>query len=324
MPATQMNLKAVLRSLSAGCVVAATSIAAAQSGPPSTVPTKPPRDVMKPSWPLPGTGKSAADLVKVRAGADVHEVSPGETFLLGFIFEIEPHWHIYWKDPGVSGGPTRINVKAPKGFEVGRTLFPRPRAFREDGGDTYGYENRTVIFVEVTAPIELHGNQAAFSADISYMVCKDICLLGQSHTMVTLATGLAPAKSPAPTIDPLILAFKRRLPDPLGQKAGADVQFDGRTLNIQLPSQRFDQAMFFPVEMPGVTYDDASVETTDGVVRVRVLVDVNPQNAQGRDMIIAGLVALGDDDDDPCYEFEIPAAPGEPARDRTRLVDPSP
>src|SRR5262245_4025194 len=69
--------------------------------------------------------KSGDQLVKVRVVADAASVSPGQTFNLAFIFDIEPGWHIYWQNPGASGGPTEVKVSGPQGFTIGKPRFPR-------------------------------------------------------------------------------------------------------------------------------------------------------------------------------------------------------
>ena len=40
---------------------------------------------------------------------------------------------------------------------------------------------------------------------------------------------------------------------------------------------------------------------------MRVGVDLDPNNALGKPMVIGGLVALGRRPEDPCYDFELSA-----------------
>ena len=44
----------------------------------------------------------------VRAVPFVDAVVPGEAFDVGVLFEMEPGWHVYWRDPGDAGDPPRI------------------------------------------------------------------------------------------------------------------------------------------------------------------------------------------------------------------------
>src|SRR5882724_10439096 len=73
-------------------------------------------------------GKGAEQLVHVKMLPLTQRVSAGETFDLAFVFEIEPQWHIYWKNSGSSGSPTEIQVTGPQGFTIGKARYPRPVA----------------------------------------------------------------------------------------------------------------------------------------------------------------------------------------------------
>ncbi|MCI0365390.1 MAG: hypothetical protein L0Y44_15830 [Phycisphaerales bacterium] len=275
------------------------------------LPTPPPR---RPTGPVPevkppGGRKVAEQLVQIRSTADVDRVHQGQKFHLAFIFDIEPDWHIYWKNSGASGGPTTIQVTAPPGYGVGKTLYPRPIAMKGEEGVTYGYEKQTVIFVEVTAPIEPLGGVAAFSAKINYMVCKDICMIGRPPLQminVETASGRAPEGDGDSTVDPIISVFKSRLPKPLNDAAGAKTEFDGSTLTVRLPSQGKTTGEFFPLEVPGVTYGEAAVSVEGSVLQFKVPVTVNPNDAMGKKMVVAGDAGLGTSQSDPCYQFEIP------------------
>ncbi|MGB0344628.1 MAG: protein-disulfide reductase DsbD domain-containing protein, partial [Coraliomargarita sp.] len=65
--------------------------------------------------------------------ADVSEIVPGETFHLGLRYELEPHWHVYWKNPGASGLPPEVEWTLPEGFEAGTMAFPAPERFELGG-----------------------------------------------------------------------------------------------------------------------------------------------------------------------------------------------
>lgn len=253
--------------------------------------------------------QSGDQLVRVTATADVSQVTPGQKFHLAFVFDIEPGWHIYWKNPGdAGGGPTEINVSVPPNFQVGKTLWPRPMAFKSDEGVSYGYEDKTVLFVEVTPPPEVLTDEVAFSARLNWMVCKEVCLLGRSSQMLSLPVSSAPAHgplSPSSPIDPAVAQFKSRLPRPLSDLSGAEAKFDGHTLLVRLPSQGFGAAEFFPIEMPGIQFEQPSIKTENDWITITVAVRVEPQNAMGRRLSVGGTIGLGSRPTDPCYEIDI-------------------
>jgi len=251
---------------------------------------------------------SADQLVRVTATADVAQIVPGQKFHLAFVFDIEPQWHIYWKNPGsAGGGPTDIKVTGPADFSIGKTLFTRPLAIEGEEGTSYGYEDKAVVYVEVTAPVEIMVSQATFSAKVNWMVCKDVCLMGRNAQMLTLPVGdpqvrraFPPAKS-----DPAVAQFKSRLPRPIGEVSGAEARFDGQTLTVKLPAQGQSAAEFFPIEAPGVQLDPATIKAEEDWITVTVPVRVNPNNAMGKPMSVAGVIGLGNRQTDPSYEIDI-------------------
>jgi DsbC/DsbD-like thiol-disulfide interchange protein len=268
--------------------------------------------------PLPGPGQppgsgQAERLVRVRSVADVETIRPGQKFHLAFIFDLEPQWHIYWANSGASGGPTTIEVSGPPSFAIGRVLYPRPLTLKGEEGVTYGYEKQTVIFVEVTAPPDLPRNSAAFNAKLNWMVCKDVCLLGRTTQMVTVWTAPMSAPTSDPGLgakDPLVAEFKKRLPRPLKDLRGAETRFDGTMLTIKVPHGGRSAAELFPMEAPGVSFGEPTVQVDGPMLELRVPVTVNPNDAMGRSPKIAGVIGLGNSPTEPCYEFEVsPAAP---------------
>ena len=276
------------------------------------LPVSPPRDPLSPPDKNPGVqppggGKSAEQLVRVRAMADVDRIVPGKKFNLAFEFTIEPHWHIYWKNPGASGGATEFKVTAPPGFGVGKTQFPRPNAMRGEEGVSYGYEDKVVIFVEVTAPPEYMSSVAMFKAQVSWMVCKDVCLLGHATQNITLPVGSGEAPSPlGPGVDPVVKEWQKRLPQQLSDIKDSEIHFDGATLTIKIPALGHTKGEFFPMELPGVTYGNATTKVEADILSVSVPVTIKPGDALGKPMMVAGVVGLGTSQTDPSYEFEIP------------------
>jgi DsbC/DsbD-like thiol-disulfide interchange protein len=261
-----------------------------------------------PDWKAPDRGGSKkTGQVKVRSTADVDAIVPGEPFLLAFIFDIEPGWHIYWKNSGASGAPTEIRVSAPAGYSIGRTLFPRPQAFVEPDGTVYGYEKETAIFVEVIAPHEPAATSSAmFRAEIDWLVCKDVCLKGSSSQMLTLSVSTSAGRH-VTTKDATVDRFKARLPRAISDgQNDAVVELTDGILRVELPAQGRASVTFFPNETPGVTFGATEIKVEKDRAMIRVPVEIKHRNAGGNSIVINGLAALGDSLDDPCYEFEIP------------------
>ena len=66
-----------------------------------------------------------AELVSAEASAQ-----PGKPVTLGLKLRMEPEWHTYWKNPGDSGLPTRIQWQLPPGWKAGEIEWPYRRSSR--------------------------------------------------------------------------------------------------------------------------------------------------------------------------------------------------
>ncbi len=255
----------------------------------------------------PGAGgpESAEGPVKVRLLTDAPRVGPGQTFHLAVVFDIEPKWHIYWKNPGEGAMPPVIAVEAPDGFEVGKTLWTRPLEKAGDTGPEYGYEKQTVLFVPITAPQGVGEGAVELSAEIKWAVCKDLCVLGAARRSVTVDTSSRPVE-PGDRLDPLLVRFKKRVPGALEKLSGSSVQLDGTRLTVRGPAGGRSTVSFFPAVSPGVCWGPVEARVAGDRFLVAADVQVNPKNALGEPIVIGGLVALGSSLDDPCYDLSVP------------------
>jgi len=255
--------------------------------------------------------QTADQAVQVRLASDAAAIGPGQTIRLAVIFTIAPHWHIYWLNPGDSGAPTNLTVTAPEGFTVGGTLFPRPKAFEETVGTTYGYERETVLFVPVTAPKELKEGEASFDVDIFYLVCRDRCLIGNARKSLRIATAAAAAGTNTSRADAQTLRrHADRLPRPLAEFAGGSARLEEGLLIVTGPAGGRKAVEFFPLPVLGVTFGEAEIVVEDDRFRLAVPFQVKPQNALGQTMSVRGVLGLGRDVSDPCYDLLLPLESG--------------
>ncbi|MCL4209523.1 MAG: hypothetical protein HRU76_11535 [Phycisphaeraceae bacterium] len=267
---------------------------------------------------------SGDELVKVTAASVVHEARAGEWFLIGFRFEIAPHWHIYWANPGDSGAPTVIEVNAPEGFEVGAILWPRPLNIPGEF-ITYGYEHDATLFVPVKPPKDASPGEVALTASVEWMVCRDECLLGGSTVSATVRVSNQPAP-PKPiagvrevTItgadgaharhairfdrEAALKAFDR-VPRDLASEMGATIELSGRRVVLTGPapggaagSSGSDTPAatgleFFPNPSPGVAMRVIEQSVSDGRFRLVLETIVSPTNTRGVPPQAAGVIGL--------------------------------
>lgn len=121
-------------------------------------------------------GHARVDLVSERKVA-----TPGETVWIGAHFQLDPEWHIYWKNAGDAGLRPEFLWKEdqtslpPETF--GKVRWPAPHEIPVVEGEImdYGYDDEVVLAFPVDIPA---GQQDAlrFSTKVDYLICKDICI----------------------------------------------------------------------------------------------------------------------------------------------------
>ncbi len=95
---------------------------------------------------------------------------------IGVLFDLDPGWHIYWRNSGDTGLPTELDIRVP-GASVGPIEWPAPRAFSEADGAfvTYGYEDRVLLMTDVTLDPDYTGARE-ITVDADVLICKNECI----------------------------------------------------------------------------------------------------------------------------------------------------
>jgi DsbC/DsbD-like thiol-disulfide interchange protein len=252
--------------------------------------------------------RTGNQLVPVRLVADTATIAPGQMFHLAVLFDIEPRWHIYWRNPGDSGSPTFVEVSAPDGFEVGPTLYPRPQRLVSGDEVTYGYEKRAVLFVPITAPKDLPHGDASFTVRADWLVCKGICKLGTATKSISIPTGGQQRIVLAPDVRELLDTHCARLPEPVRDNHTLALSVQPDRIMIAGPAGKLDDIEFFPGSVPGVSFTDVNLSIRDGRFKASLTYIIEPQNMLDPNdpLAVTGLIVLGDEPDDPAYWIDLP------------------
>ncbi|RIJ32968.1 protein-disulfide reductase DsbD family protein [Henriciella mobilis] len=120
-------------------------------------------------------GHARVELVSEREVA-----TPGETVWLGFSFEMDENWHIYWKNAGDAGIPPQMYWDDDTTIatdRIGEIEWPVPHEIEvvEDEIMDYGYDDRIVLAFPVTIP-EDQDDAIRFGGTLDYLICEDICI----------------------------------------------------------------------------------------------------------------------------------------------------
>lgn len=112
---------------------------------------------------------------KARIIVENQSISKMQSQLRGAIeIKLDDGWHTYWRTPGDAGLPPKFDWSDSKNLQNASVGWPVPERFKEAGLHTFGYKN-TVTF-PVSFDLETPGKALNLKADISLMICKDICI----------------------------------------------------------------------------------------------------------------------------------------------------
>jgi len=99
----------------------------------------------------------------------------GAVLLGGIAFQLQPGWHTYWRNPGDSGVPPRIDFGKSENIEAVTILWPAPTKFADGaGGVSLGYQKQVVLPLRIVA--KNADRPVTLRADINYAVCEKICI----------------------------------------------------------------------------------------------------------------------------------------------------
>jgi thiol:disulfide interchange protein DsbD len=164
--------------------------------------------------------------------AEKSAARPGKPVTVGLKLRMEPHWHTYWKNPGDSGLPTKIEWVLPAGWKAGPIQWPYPHPLPVGPLLNYGYEDEVVLLSELTPPADAAPGNAPIKARAEWLVCKDICIpeKGELDLVIPVAANEAPGNA---RVEAAIARSRNTLPvEAPGWKFDSSMQ--GRTLHVRL------------------------------------------------------------------------------------------
>ncbi len=184
------------------------------------------------------TGGVPDDRAKVEASLIVERdgVVPGGTITIALKEAIRKNWHTYWVNPGDSGAPTTVNWHMPPGWTAGALQWPYPKRLPVGPLMNFGYEGEVALLSDVIAPQNAQpGSTAEISADVTWLVCNDVCIPENTHLALRL-----PVIAVTPPVDstaaPLFSLTRAHLPQKSSWAARYDVAAKRFALLLENPA----------------------------------------------------------------------------------------
>ncbi|MGF1503383.1 MAG: protein-disulfide reductase DsbD domain-containing protein [Paracoccaceae bacterium] len=125
----------------------------------------------------------------VSTGGDLLQVAlvPGRLSadgvrVAGLRLRLAPGWKTYWRHPGETGIPPRLEWSGSTNLVKADLLWPRPIVFESFGATTLGYGGEVLLPVRLTPrdPSQTIG----LRLDLTLGVCREICILEEREISV--------------------------------------------------------------------------------------------------------------------------------------------
>jgi DsbC/DsbD-like thiol-disulfide interchange protein len=191
------------------------------------------------------TPQAEAELV-----AERDAIVPGEPITIALRLKAIPGWHTYWRNPGDSGEPTRIEWQLQAGFSAGEIEWPVPVRIPVGPLMNYGYKGETLLLTRLASPPGLAaGKPVTLRAKAYWLVCEVQCLQQEGELSLTLP--VAKTSGPDSRWAKAIGAARMQVPvaAPSGWTFAARGEDGGAALSIAPPAGvELKDAFFLPFE----------------------------------------------------------------------------
>jgi thiol:disulfide interchange protein len=176
-------------------------------------------------------------------------IAPGGTQQVGLVLTMDEHWHVYWVNAGDSGEPPHITWTLPNGISTGPLQFPIPSRLPLGPLMDFGYEDLAAFPVTVSAAATMKPGPVHLDAQVSWLVCAQVCIPGKAHLGLDL--NVQPGAA-GPGQEPIVGALGEAmtlLPKPLPAGMKFAVRGDAQGFELTLvDGKREKDAEFYPFD----------------------------------------------------------------------------
>ncbi|WP_169711664.1 protein-disulfide reductase DsbD family protein [Henriciella litoralis] len=236
-------------------------------------------------------------------------VTPGETVWFGLSFEMDPEWHIYWKNAGDAGIPPAMfwddNTSVDEAA-FGEISWPLPELIPVVEGEImdYGYSDTIVLPFPVEIPSDAT-EALRFGGTVDYLICKDICI----PESVEVETFVNVGETQVPDIDGGERIAAALADVPPAFEGDAALSRSGDTWLLSIAGDQIagsvGPARFFPETHDIVHAVDQPAEFGEAGLQLQLTPDSDERPDQ-----LAGIIRIDTGEGEP-VAFNLAAQPGE-------------
>jgi DsbC/DsbD-like thiol-disulfide interchange protein len=111
--------------------------------------------------------------------------SDAKVLRAGVEIKLDPGWHTYWRDPGDSGVPPKLDFSGSDNVKSVAVLWPAPERFPDGaGGSSIGYLDHVILPLRVT--LQNAAKQSALKLKLGYDICGNMCVPVESELNLSL------------------------------------------------------------------------------------------------------------------------------------------
>ncbi|MEI8135334.1 MAG: protein-disulfide reductase DsbD domain-containing protein [bacterium] len=231
-------------------------------------------------------------------------INPGKGFTLGIHVQLEPGWHVYWKNPGDAGLAISAELVDQNGYTAGELKFPTPHKFVTSGEVLYGYDSDVVFLLPIRSPKD-QNISPHFGVKINWLACKEVCLPGSAILVLNADSVSANDKKENQRI---LDRWTARLPQP-GEgfnlnKAGVVINQKGENISVFIKFLEMTPGTvtdFFPDIIDGYVTDYSKVHVDENGISLTL----TPESNTSKLTVIGGVAVIGTTG----YEVRFPVNP---------------
>ena len=164
------------------------------------------------------------------------DIRPGEKALIAMRFRCDPHFHIYWKNPGDAGQSPTVEWQEKSGATVGAFVWPGPKMLDQSGVYNFVYENETLLLMEVSVPAGAKG-VLTFKGKAEWLECDDTgCWPHDKQVELTVKVGAGN----------VAYKYDTKLYPALRPRLTTSASSDGKSLTVVIPAGEKLSQTWFP------------------------------------------------------------------------------
>lgn len=242
----------------------------------------------------------SSEPITMRMVAEETSIQAAKPFWVALHLNIQPGWHTYWKNPGMTGMACNIQWKLSEGLEVNKVLWPTPKRYVEDSISYFGYEKEAIVLVEMMPTKSLSADlnkPLSIQATVEWVACNvEACLPGESSGSIEL-----PITPKDPLIvdaeAPLFALARQNMPSGDWKTRAAYVEPNLIALTVIPPAQMEPweglMADFFPEQKDLELKDERQTVEVLSSKELRLLIPYNSAEAKEKDSL-NGIVVFAE------------------------------